>query len=233
MKFFTEEDFVVNKDLTVEVIEIHGENFIFVDDVFQYPDRVRDYVTRAGIKSNRNQHQQLEMGIGDTYLNGTNYYDGKFYVERVSEPTRTEVNLYQYMQQVLDVQLDPMRMFSWRVFNQFLEIDISEEKPFFWPHVDKCHNSMIYLNPHNHMGAGTSFYEKITHQPEGMEHVDTWKGEDEYKELFTVLDSYNTMVVFPGHIHHAMRTIPGVHKEHMRVTHIAFFGEKNQRIITP
>ena len=71
MKFFTEEDFVVNKDLTVEVIEIHGENFIFVDNVFEHPDRVRDYVTQAGIKSNRNQHQQLEMGIGDTYLNGT------------------------------------------------------------------------------------------------------------------------------------------------------------------
>jgi len=124
MKFFTEEDFIVNKDLSVEVLNIHGENFIFVDDVFQYPERVRDYVAQAGIKSNRNQKQQLDMGIGDTYLNGTNFYDGKFYVERVSEPTPTEINLYQYMAQVLDVKVDAMRMFSWRVFNQFMEVEL-------------------------------------------------------------------------------------------------------------
>ena len=83
------------------------------------------------------------------------------------------------------------------------------------------------------MGAGTSFYEKINDDPLGSEHVDTWRDESEYKELFNVLDSYNTMVVFPGHIYHGQRPISGVHKDEMRITFITFFGEKIQRILTP
>ena len=233
MKFFTEEDFEVNDDLSVETCDFNGEYFIFVDNFFRYPDRVRDYVAQSGIKSNRNQEQQLSKSIGDTYLNGKNFYDGKFYAERCSNPKPVELNLYEFMGRTLDVKMDPVRMFSWRVFNQFQEIDISKEKPYFWPHTDKCYNCMVYLNPHNHMGAGTSFYEKISDAPLGSEHVDTWRDESEYKELFNVLDSYNTMVIFPGHIYHGQRPISGVHKDEMRITFITFFGEKIQRILTP
>lgn len=233
MRFFTEEDFQVSDDVSVEVCNFNGEYFIFVDNYYMYPDRVRDYVAQGGIKSNRNQKQQLEKSIGDEYLNGTSFYDGKFYAERCSEPKQVEINLYEYMARILDVQIDGVRMFSWRIFNQFMEVDISKEDPYFWPHTDKCYNCMVYLNPHNNMGAGTTFYEKISDAPLGSEHVDTWRNDSEYKELYTVLDSYNTMVVFPGHIYHGQRPLSGVHKDDMRVTSINFFGEKVQRILTP
>ena len=223
-KFFTEEDFDANDNFDIELTFICGEMCAFINNFFKYPDRVREYVTSCPTKDHRLEKIQVEKSISKEYLNGKSYYDAKTYLERVSEPNKAELLLYQELAKIFNSRLDPVRMFNWRTFNQFYEVE-TPPKPFFWPHQDSGYNMMVYLNPHNHMGAGTTFYKKKDYKLyNGMEHCDSWWDEEDWEECDTILDHYNCMTIFPGTNFHSCRIIPDVHKDDMRITYINFFG---------
>ncbi len=227
MEFFTEEDFAVNDQFDLDVTFIGGEMVTFVDNFYKYPDRVRAYVGAIPIKDQRLPDIQLRGSHGTEYLCGKDYYDGKFYVERCRGPSPTECRLYDTLAKLYDTDLDNTGSFlKWRAFNQFLSVnDHPPDKPYFWPHTDGGFNLLVFLNPHNHMGAGTTLYKKVSDKTRGQEHVDSWWGTDDYEEIGTILDSYNTLCIFHGRIWHAMRIINGVHTQHPRITGINYFGD--------
>ena len=225
-KFFSEHDFDASDTFDIEITFIQGEMCAFVNNFFKYPDRVRDYISTCPLKDHRLEEQQIEKSICKEYQNGKSYYDAKAYLERVSEPKDAEILLYQELAKIFRSRMDPQLMFNWRTFNQFYEIE-TPPKPYFWPHLDAGYNVMVYLNPHNHMGAGTTFYKKKTDDLyNGMEHADSWWDDEHWEECDTILDQYNTMTIFPGSLYHSCRIIPGVHKDDMRITFINFFGAR-------
>ena len=212
MDLFSETDFEVSHNLNIEVMSFRGHPVCFVDNFYKYPYRVRDYIDSCPIKSHKIASKKT--------LNGRAYLDGRLHVNYPNSYTDVNrVTLYERICGIYGVEFNPI---NWmRTYNLFRLIKKPKEK-YWWPHQDPALNFLVYLNPMNDMGPGTSFFTKTNNREIGDEHVESWLSEDDFIEDLCVLDKFNTLVVFPGQFYHSQRIVGNTFRESTRVTEILF-----------
>ena len=212
MDLFSETDFEVSSDHDIEVSFFWGHPICFVDNFYKYPYRVRDYIDSCPIKSHKIASEKS--------LNGRAYLDGRLHVNYPNSFIDTHrVNLCERICNVYGVKFNPV---NWiRAYNLFRLIKRPTEK-YWWPHQDPALNFLIYLNPTNNMGPGTSLFTKTNDRQIGDEHVESWLGENDFKEELCILDKFNTLVVFPGQFYHSQRIVGNTFGKSTRVTEILF-----------
>jgi len=218
-KFFDENDFKMNKEWKVTILPLFNSHVIFVDDIYQHPEKVHEFLDHAPIVS-------LKPPTKDG-INGKEFMDGQKYADFRYDPTRTI--LFQKITEFFGIPApEPYGTNPISVFNQFRLIEPFGGEPYCWsPHIDNKLNVCIYLNPDENYTPGTSFYDatELGHKmlTQDTEHVLPWKDETYFKEKLCILSKFNSLVAFPGQWPHGQTIVDNRWQFKTRFTEVTFF----------
>lgn len=222
MKFpelFDYDDFLMNDKWKVTIQPFNGSHIVYVDNIYERPKRVHNYLSQLPVVSLKPP--------GEKRLNGKDFIDGQTYADLRHDPCR--VNLFRNLIKFYKIeQNDVFAENPISIFNQFRLLKDFPGQPYFWtPHVDCRINVLVYLNPDESYGPGTSIYSA---EPKGQEiidkdteHVIPWKDSSWFTERLCILNRFNCLVAFPGQWPHGQTIVDDRYKDKTRFTEVTFF----------
>ena len=222
-EFFNYKDFAFNSSWKVSLLPYRDSFILFVDDIYQHPERVYEYLSSCPIRS----HKPTGRGV-----NGIDFYDGQQYLDNRWDPCRKD--LFQRICDIYNIKLDdshPNPPLS--VYNTFsLVKDYPGDGKFFHPHIDDNLNILIYLNPEADGKYGTTLYTPVCQEAvddlnyvssNDTEHTQPWKDSSWYHEDMCIINKFNGLVAFPGHWPHGQTITDNFYKNKIRCTEVTFF----------
>lgn len=216
--FYKHADFAFNSQWKVTIQPYRDSHILFIDDVYQHPDRVYEYLKDIPIKAHKWQKGSS---------NGVDYYDGQMHCDNRWDPCRSK--LYQKILEFYRIEEDEdCRIDTISVINQFRLVKDCPGPDQFWsPHIDNRLNVLLYLNPQPDTDPGTSIYwpyqkgENILDKD--TEHLTPWKDSSYFRHELCIFGKYNSIVCFPGQWPHGQTIIDNRYKEKTRLTEVVFF----------
>lgn len=209
MKLFENKDFHYADSFRVQKIPFRDSHILFVKDVYQRPDRVVEYLASLGVVKSHKSAEQSR--------NGLDFLDGQHVVQVGVDPNRNGLEA-----KIAEFFGAPYAPRNHLVFNHFRLLTSAPRGAHWWPHTDSKVNILTFLNP-AHKGAGTAFYQaRRPIPPDHQEHQLPWRTEEEYELLFSLFDSFNCLVAFPGHWHHGMSIVDDTFLHQSRFSEICF-----------
>lgn len=230
MELFTKKDFEFNRSWGVFIAPYRDEFILYITDVYKRPRRVTEYLKQCPIVSHK--------ALTPTSRNGKDFIDGQTYVNNAWDDARAK--LYDKILEFYQIQLDPAREYPpMSMYNQIRMTSDHPGEDYFWcPHVDNRSskegmlkstlNCITYLTDAG-PAHGTTLYRQVeggrVPTPEApVEHEEPWHkvGVDYIPDL-SIMSTYNSMAVFPGHIIHGQSITDNSFKDETRFTEVAFF----------
>tara|TARA_B100001996_G_scaffold355889_1_gene318833 strand:- start:659 stop:1333 length:675 start_codon:yes stop_codon:yes gene_type:complete len=220
-ELFDYKDFAMKDNWKVTIQPFGGSHIIFVDEIYERPERIHDYLQQIPVVSLKPP--------GKEKLNGKQFIDGQTYINLKHDPCRENLfkNIIKFYNLSEDDPHHPSNPIS--IVNQFRLLEDFPGQPYFWtPHVDNNINVLIYLNPDEYNTPGTSIYTADTEKGQEVigkdtEHTIPWKDSSWFTERLCIFNRFNSLVAFPGQWPHGQTIVDNRYKDKTRFTEVTFF----------
>lgn len=216
--------FEINKNAEVREEQFFHTKLYTIDDFYLNPDEVVEYITKP-LPPLRWQCQCAECRKWKRTEQIQHYED-----RRVIKDNPDLIEAYEALSGLCG---QPPAYSNQRVITnqvKFIGDELNTYKThYWWPHVDRGYNGIVYLN--HDEDNGTNIYDYYHMQEyvarSSKEHLDSWREKERYILLKELKPKYNRLVLFDGLFLHAMNICNDkFFGEEYRLNQVFFFYDK-------